>query len=191
MRTVFYAMAIGLILISSIVGALIGLFIMGYNLFTGKHEYLPGFTTFSLSTILLLVTLSAYMLTKMMTSMEVLAESILKIIIADSNPAPQNPLASLFGGLLSGPGTIQVSTIDEKTGKMIPFEEKEFNTPEEFVKYRNELVAKALGDNFERKLEDMSIEELRKEEKKAVDSQDFETAAAIVSLIEEKKRKEI
>lgn len=188
MKTLFYLVMSLLTLVSSIVGTIVGMCMMAYQIYTGKYEFLPAYTTMALSLVLFLVTVTAYMITKVMTSTEIIAESLIKLIQMDSGIAPQNPLGALFGGLVNGPGTIQVSKMDDD-GKLVPFAEKQFSTPEEFIKYRNELVAKALSkDGGKKKLEDMSIEELTKEEKKAVESQDFETAAAIVSLIEEKKR---
>lgn len=177
-----------LTLTSSIVGTIVGLLMMTYQLYTGKYEFLPAYTTMVISLVLFIVTVIAYMITKVMTSTEIIAESLIKLVELESDNAPQNSLDALFGGLMSGPGTIQVSHINED-GKMTPFEEKQFSTPEEFINYRNELVVKALSkDGGKKRLEDMSIDELKNEEKKAVDSQDFETAAAILSLIEEKKR---
>lgn len=55
-------------------------------------------------------------------------------------------------------------------------------------KMTTEMIMNMFGIK-NKKLEDMTIEELRVEEKKAVDNQNFELAANIVAMIESKEKK--
>jgi hypothetical protein len=111
-----------------------------------------------------------------------------------------NPLHQLFqnlgmgGGEFPGmpgmSGSIKMSSIDEE-GNITPLGEKEFSSPEEFLKYRNEILQKAFGKkpgSTKKKFEEMTVSELEAEEKKAIETQDFELAAAVRDLIKEKKK---
>ena len=106
---------------------------------------------------------------------------------------PGNPLLNLFknfGGM--GPTTINVSSIDEN-GNVSPLVTKTFDNPEDFLKHRDEIFAKAFGtkpDDAKKKIDDMTIEELQKKEKEAADAEKWELAAAYRDAINRKKNPE-
>jgi hypothetical protein len=195
MRTIIAALAIAGIILGSIVGAFTGAGIMIYDIYSDGPNFMKGFELFSLSSILLLVTVSAYMLTKVLTASEVMANIMGKYLqnemvkeIEKNIANPQtNPLAAFFGmGNFPGQGTIKMATMDEH-GNIVPLGERTFSSPEELIKHRNDILNNAFG-NAPKKLEDMTIEELKAEEKKAVENQEFELAACIVNLIQERAK---
>ena len=82
-------------------------------------------------------------------------------------------------------GSITIAKVGED-GSITPIERREFNSPEELDKIRRDLLNKAFKGK-DKKLEDMTIQELEVEREKAVDAQEFELAVAIRDLIEHKK----
>lgn len=153
-----------------------------------------GFTVFTLSAILFFASTTAYIVTKILTNTDILADSMVKFLEheMDKEDSGVNPLQALFGkmGLPGmGAGSIKMARMDED-GNITPLGEKSFSSPEELIKHRDELLAKAFGSKPDKKkIQDMSLEELQAEEIKAVGAQDFELAAAIRDLMEEKKKK--
>lgn len=179
MKTLIYALSIALLLLISAAGAIIGLGQMVHAILTDKTNFLQAFEIFSLSTILFVVVLTSYMIAKVLTNTEIIAEVMTKFIQNEMAKNSFNPMQGIQN--LLGMGMPKIITLDES----------QFSSSEEFQKHRDELLRKAFGYNpgdVQKKLEQMSIEELKIEEKKAVDNQNFELAAAIVSLIEEKKK---
>jgi hypothetical protein len=174
MKLVMYALGLALLILLSAAGAVVGLGLMIYSLLTDKTSFLQAFEVFSLSSILFLVCIASYMIAKILTNTEVLSQVMAKFIQNEMTKSI-NPLAGLFGGM--GLGMPKIITLDES----------QFSSPEEFHKHRDEILGKVFG-NKAKNLNDLTIDELKLEEKKAVDNQDFELAAAIISLIEEKKK---
>jgi len=199
MKSIFFAIMMALIILFSGITALTGVGMMVIDIATNGHNLIKGFEVFSLSMILLFVTITSYITTKILTGTDVLVDVMTRFLdneISKSNKNPiNNSIQSLFsnlGGLggFQGTTSIQIGKMDED-GNITPMDEQTFSSTEEFMKHRDEILAKAFGHKpteVKKKLADMSVEELKVEEKKAVDKQDFELAAAIVNLIEEKKK---
>lgn len=191
MKKILASMAIGLTLFLSAATIISGLCLMGDYLINGGSRGMQGFELFSLGAILFIVILSGYMLSKILSYTEVMVDTLTTLVdhtISKSGPNPINPLEALFGQMgLPGSGTIKMAKMDED-GNIIPFMSKEFNNKEEFIKHRDEILSKALGGTNKKKVEDMTLEELQVEEKKAVSTQDFELAACIRDAINEKTK---
>lgn len=190
MKTIAGVLAIAGLLLCTIAGTITGVGIMIYDLLSGGDNFMQGFTVFSLSATLLLVTVIAYMVSKLMTASQKIADVLEKTLQDEMNhehPSTFNPLEAFFRmGAFPGQGTIKMATIDEN-GNFIPLGEKQFSSHEELIKHRNDILSKSF-QNAPKKLEDMTNEELKQEEKKAVDSQNFELAACIVNLIQERTK---
>lgn len=199
-QAIFFLALIGGLVITALT-SLIGFASFIYKVWHGQ-DYMESFQLFSLSAILCITSVTAYVVIRTLTNTEVLADVLQKYFefqlekVEGKQQVPniQNMLQNLFSGGLHGvvaSGSISVSSIDED-GNETSLGNKSFQNTSEFIKYRNELLSKAFGfkqTDIIKKLEDMSIEELMSEEKKAVDSQSFELAAAIRDAIQEKNKK--
>lgn len=168
-KSIFFALSLALIMLSSAIAGLTGIFIMGVDLYTGGDNFMHGFTVFSLGTILFFVCTTAYIATKVLTNTEVLANTMTKYIEYEiGKQTVANPF-QMFGQF-SG-STMEIININ-RPGSM------------------EDMLGNIFGHRPEVKtMDQMSVDELKTEEKKAVDSQDFERAATIRELIEAKKNK--
>ena len=189
------------LILFSIIAELAGLYIMIHDAVDGGGEFMKGFTLFSLGTIMFICTSIAYLVTKAIANTEKIADALADLIshtidkeaqaAGGFNPSGINPLMDLFKqfpGSNIGSTTINVSSIDEE-GNISPMMTKTFDNPEEFLKHRDEIFAKAFGTqpkDAKKKIDDMSIEELKIMEKEAVESQNFELATAIRDCIKQK-----
>lgn len=203
MRTIFFALSLALLILFAAAGMVIGAGIMIYDLYSDGPNFMQGFTVFSLSSILFLVSITSFIVSKVLTNTEVIADVLSRFMAHEMKKelaAGGNPLHQLFqnlgmgGGFPGMPGqmkgSIKMTGMDED-GNIIPLGEREFNSPEEFIKHRNEILANAFGKHpggAKKKFEDMTIQELESEEQKAIDSQNFELAAAVRDLIKEKRK---
>jgi hypothetical protein len=189
MRALIFAALLGLTLIFSLASAVFGVFIMFSSITNSSADLMQGFTIFCLGTILFFVTSIAYIVTKILTNTDVLTDVLTKMLLREQNNAqPVNPFQALFGH--GGMGTIKVAGVDEN-GNITPMGESQFNSTEDLLKQRNDILAKAFGwkpETSKKKFEDMTMTELESEEKKAVDGQQFELAAALRDLIEQRKK---
>ena len=195
MRAIFFAALLALLILFAAVSALFGGGIMVNALYTSGPNFMQGFQIFCLGSILFLIAVTSYIVTKILTNTEFLAEVLTKMVAKEINKAEGNinPLQAMFGqmgNMPPGMGTFKVARMDED-GNITPIGESKFSTPEELMKHRHEILAKAFGykpENVKKKFEDMTLAELESEEKKAVDGQQFELAAALRDLIEERKK---
>ena len=195
MKSVFFSMLLALLILFLAISAVAGLGMMVVDFYTGGGKMMQGFEVFTLGAILFFVCSTAYIVTKILASTEVIVDTLTKFVEHEISKTKINPLQSLFGGLGSmafpGQTTIKIGSIDED-GNITPLDETKFSSKDDFIKYRNSILSEAFGQkpaDIKKKLEDMTIEELKEEEKKAVDKQNFELAAAIINIIEEKKKK--
>jgi len=190
MKSILFALTLALIVLFSGIAAIFGVGIMAYDLYSGGPNFMKGFTVFCLSTTLFFSTTVAYMITKIITNTDTIAESLIRLVEhVEQNQQPINPLQALLGKFgiqsMTGPGTIKTS-IFKSDGTITPLEEKTFNSNKE----RDEIILKAFSSKPGKKsIHEMTITELKDEEKKAVDSQDFELAIAIRDLMNEKNNK--
>lgn len=194
MRAIFFAAFLALLILFAAASAIFGAGIMINDLYTSGSNFMQGFQIFCLGSILFLVAVTSYIITKVLNNTEILADALAKIVANEINKSMENinPLQALFGqmgNMPPGMGTIKVARMDED-GNITPMGESNFSS-EELMKHRNEILAKAFGykpENVKKKFEDMTLDELQSEEKKAVDGQQFELAAALRDLIEERKK---
>lgn len=198
MRTLFFAASLAVLVFASAITSLISFGSIIVNFYQGE-PVMNSFQVFALSTILFLVSVISYIVTKTLTNTElmakVLAEQLERQLEKEMEENSKrmggpNILSSLLGGMMGGPGQTSVSiTAFDKNGNAISMGDKTFDNPEELIKYRDEILEKYFGKKpaGKKEMKDMTVEELKAEEKKAVDNQDFELAAAIKSLIDEKK----
>lgn len=193
MKYIFAALTLGFVLLASLVASVTGVVIMIADLINHTDNFFQGFITFSLGTILFFVTIAAYQQVQILNNTKIIAQALAEYMehqMKMSSMGQSNPFASLFNGGFPMSGTMKMARIDE-SGNIVPFMEKNFNSPEEFLKYRNELLSKAFGykpEETEKKLEELSVDELKQKEKEASDNQNFELAAAIRDLIAKKNK---
>lgn len=146
-----------------------------------------------------------YSIGAMLENLKILNEKMIALIMSHNgsanNGGTRNPLFDLLSQLkqnmgdddsielddddLPKSGSITIAKVGED-GSITPIERREFNSSDELDAIRKELLNKAFG-NKEKKLEDMTIEELETEREKAVDAQEFELATAIRDLINQKQ----
>jgi hypothetical protein len=196
MKSIFAALTLALIVLFSGISAIFGIGIMAYDLYSGGDEFMRGFTIFCMGATLFFAATVAFIVTKILTNTDVIATSMVKFFEheIEKEETKINPMQAFFGrmGLPEmGNGSIKIATLDED-GNITPVGEKTFTSHEEMIKHRDELLANAFGYKPEKaktKFEDMTLAELESEEKKAVDGQQFELAAAIRDLMNEKKNK--
>ena len=176
---------------------------MVINTINHTNDFMTGFTLFSLGTILFISISITYLITKANQNLNIIADLINHTLKKDAIDSTKgvfnvsgNPLMDLLKGNFPGGGfgstTINVSSIDEQ-GNISPMLTKTFGSPEEFLKQRDEIFARAFGtkpDEVKKKIDEMSIDELKEKEKEAVDSQKFELAAAYRDAINRKTNPE-
>lgn len=169
MKQLISGLILTLIILSSALTAIVGLAIMGYDLYADGSNFHYGFNVFSLGAILFFVSLTTYISSKILANTNLIAETMLKLLENEiSKSKPMSPLQMLFGGGFPPMGATIVSLNSE----------------------RDELITKEFGDKAIKKdIHQMTLEELEAEEQIAVSTQKFELAAAIRDLMNEKKNK--
>ena len=182
-------------------------YMSGYGVYTMVNDISNGgdigrgFMFFSLGLMVIGVAAILYTIGAVLDNLKRLNENIIPMLMQAQGMGgakQPNPFADFINHLknhqghdnddmpdfpLSGSMTIAKMNED---GSYTPLEKREFNSPEEMRKFRDEMLKKAFSKN-EKKLEDMSVQELEVERVKAVDAQDFELAAAIRDLINQKE----
>jgi hypothetical protein len=208
MRSLFTTALFGITVIVGAVFALFGVYTMIADVSQGG-ELIKGFMYFSLGIILTLSMLTIYAISALTDAVKILGDLMFKQTKKDmisnmfggGNPlggSPQggsgeHPLAQLFKKIAEdsqrgefGNGRIKITRMD-KDGNMHSLGEREFKSHEDLIKFRDEVLSGAFGKDVD--LKDMTIEQLQKEELKAVEKQDFELAASIRDLISEKENR--
>jgi hypothetical protein len=188
------------LLLFAIISEVAGLYIMIHDVISGGNEFMKGFTLFSLGTLIFIGTSIAYLVTKTIANTEKIANALADLIdhtldkdaqaagVFNTGPNPLMDLFKKFPGMNMGSTTINVSSIDEE-GNISPMVTKTFDNPEDFLKHRDEIFAKAFGTqpkDAKKKIDDMSIEELQTKEKEASDAEKWELAAAYRDAIKRK-----
>lgn len=169
MKQLFFALAIGVILIGSFIAAVTGAAIMIYDIVTHGSQFMTGFELCGIGCILFVVSISAYMISENQTSLNNISHSLADFLQYDINREHEmRHLIQLF--------------------QMQGSNNHEFESEEE----RDSIIANAMGlklENAQRKIEIMSIEELKEARAQAVNDQNFEYAAALRDAIQRKKEK--
>lgn len=177
-------------------------YMSGYGVYTMIHDITNGgdigrgFMFFSLGLIIIGMSAILYSIGAIVDNLKRLNEMILPLILqSKEEEEEENPFAKILqhiknsrgGDMPDFPlsGSMTIAKMNED-GSYTPLEKREFNSPEEMRQFRDEMLKKAFSKN-EKKLEDMSVQELEVERVKAVDAQDFELAAAIRDLINQKE----
>lgn len=197
----------GLTIFLGAISVIFGIFTMIYDLSHGA-EIIKGFMYFSLGAILAVSMLILYSISALTEATKILGDLMFKQAKKDmmgnlfGGGSPQmgggdhsgeHPLAQLFKKIAEdskngefGTGKIKITKMD-KDGNIHHLGEREFKSHDELVKFRDEVLSGEFGKDVD--LKDMSINELKEEENKAVQSQKFELAASIRDLILEKMDK--
>jgi len=155
-----------------------------------------GFLFFSLGILIIGVAAILYTLGAVLNNLKDMNLNLIPLLMQGKGEQPQNPLADLFNHFKNNmdrnempdfplSGSMTIAKMNED-GSITPLEKREFSSPEEMHQFRDEMLKKAFAKK-DKKLEDMSIQELEVERDKAVDEQNYELAAAIRNLIEEKE----
>lgn len=166
MKSIFFALSLGLIMLFSALSAIFGLGIMLVDLYTSGENFMQGFTVFFLGTICFFVCTIAYICTKISGSLEIISESLIRNKF--------DSLKDMFStqSTLTSPPNIKVTNIEEGA------------LSEELLR-----VLFGEGKTAKKELVDMNLEELEIEKNKAIDSQDYEKCAHIRQLIKNKTNK--
>lgn len=185
MKTFLSAAILFSIILFSAISSLVGAGIMVYSLYAGNSSFFTGFITCCLGAILFLSTMTVYMVSKILSSSSVIVEVLDNLVSNEINKQSaqsNNPFQSMFNGLSGMPGitSIKVAKMDED-GNIQSVSDSNVSGLEEVLK---SLTA---GIKGEKKLEDMTIEELDSELNKEIARQGFERASKIRDLITEKK----
>jgi len=181
-----------------------GIYRMIYDGIAGD-DMARGFMFCSLGFIATTGLIILYSIGAMLENLKILNEKMIALIMSHNGNAnkdgTRNPLFDLLSQLKQNMGEDGAMELDEddlplsgsitiakvgEDGSITPIERREFNSPEELDKIRRDLLNKAFKGK-DKKLEDMTIQELEVEREKAVDAQEFELAVAIRDLIEHKK----
>ncbi len=196
------------ILLFAVLAEVGGVYYMADSAINKNENFLMGFSMFSFGLIIFLCIAIANNVTKMMKSTNLIANSLadlMELMIKENNEAPpthisQGSLMDLLKGKMGGTGgtfgfgntTVHISSIDED-GNVSPLLTKSFEKPEDFFKHRDSIIAQALGQQpgeVQKKIDDMSLEELNQKEQEAAAAQKFELAAAYRDAINRKKNPE-
>lgn len=175
-----------------------GIYTMISDLFNGG-DIGRGFLFFSLGTIIIGVSAILYTLGAVLENLKNINTSLIPMILQGQggNNKPANPFEDLLNQIKSQvgrnpdmpdfplSGSMTIAKMNED-GTITPLEKREFSSPEEMRQFRDEMLKKAFA-NKNKKLEDMSVQELESERVKAVEAQDFELAAAIRDLINQQE----
>lgn len=207
-KSILSILFISSLLLFSIITAVSGAFIMIANAINHSYDFMTGFTLFSLGTILFISISITYLITKANQNLNLIAGALADLINHTLNkeaaqsqssfnqfPNPQQLMDLLKGKIQGGnfgSTTLNVSSIDEQ-GNISPIVTKTFDSPEDFLKHRDEIFARAFGakpDEVKKKIDEMSIDELKEKEKEAADAENWELAAAYRDAISRKTNPE-
>lgn len=165
MKSIFFALSLGLIMLFSVLSSVFGLGIMLVDLYNSGENFMQGFTVFFLGTICFFVCTVAYICTKISASLEIISDSLIRNQFES--------LKDMFSTPTQNQPHIQVTNIEDGA-------------------LSEELMKVLFGGKVKspkKELADMTLEELEIEKNKAIDSQDFEKCAYIRELIEDKTKK--
>lgn len=205
MKSLFSTALFGITILVGAVFALFGVYTMISDVSEGG-EIIKGFMYFSLGTILALSMLTIYAIGALTDAVKILGDLMFKQTKKDmisnmfgggnpmgGSPQGEHPLAQLLKRIAEdtrngefGNGKIKITRMD-KDGNMHSLGEREFKSHEDLIKFRDEVLSGAFGKDVD--LKDMTIEQLQREELNAVEKQDFELAASIRDLINEKSNR--
>lgn len=167
MKSIFFALSLGLIMLFSALSSVFGIGIMLVDLYTSGENFMQGFTVFFLGTICFFVCTIAYICTKISSSLEIISDSLIR-----NQFESLKDMFSTQSTLTNSP-QIQVTNIEDGA------------LSEELLRV---LFGKGKAATAKKELVDMTLEELEIEKNKAIDSQDYEKCAHIRQLIEEKNK---
>lgn len=203
MKSLFTTALFGITILVGAVSAIFGVYTMISDISDGG-ELIKGYMYFSLGIILALSMLTIYAIGALTDAVKILGDLMFKQTKKDMiqnmfgggmGGSPQDgkgehPLAQLLKRIAEdtrngefGNGKIKITRMD-KDGNMHSLGEREFKSHEDLIRFRDEVLSGAFGKDVD--LKDMTVEQLQQEEIKAVDKQDFELAASIRDLINEK-----
>lgn len=168
MKQLFFALSIGAVLLCAFAAAATGAGVMIYDVVTHGNQFMKGFELFGIGGILFVVTISAYILCQVQEKQNIFAQS----------------LADFMQFSMDN---------EEENHNHWETNHQQFDSEEEFIEHRDQVIANTMGlkvENAKRKLELMSVSELKQEKIKAVADQNFEYAGAIHDVIERKKKSE-
>lgn len=168
MKQLFFALAIGLVLLGSFIAAATGAGIMVYDVVTGGNQFMKGFELCGIGSVLFVVCISAYIIYENQNSINNISHSLADFFQYDMQREVQ--LRHLLQMMQMQQGGMEVH----------------FESEEE----RDQIIANAMGlkiENAQRKIEIMTVEELNEARAQAVIDQNFEYAAALRDAIQRKK----
>lgn len=186
MKNIFFALILFAVILFSGLAAIAGASIMTYDLYSGGPNFMKGFTIFCLGSILFLATIISYSLSKLITNNELLTDTMIKFVENEIDKV-QAQAPNAFGPNGGIPFPFGSSTM---TFNIDPA------NPESGSGITENFSSKNLMDVFfggmkppveQKKLEDMTIEELEVEKLIAVKAQLYTKAAEIRDLIQKKK----
>lgn len=167
MKTLFISACIIFSLVISGIGFIHGAYRMAYTLLYDKSEFFQSFEIFSLSAILLFVSITSFLIVRILANTDLLMSGLSKLM----NTQRDKP--NIQAIRLS---PIQMDeTMDENLSKV-------------FGTLFGHLSEKSKQTEGDKKLEDMTLEELKDARNKAIEKQDYEGAAKIREIINKKEQ---
>ena len=122
MKSLFPVISLALIIFSSLLASIFGIGIMVMDLYTGGDDFMQGFTTFCLGTILFFVCVIAYICTKINDNLSAITDSMIKFFDFEMNKgASPVALSNLFSGFTGQPAEIKImgSEQSEEADKLL------------------------------------------------------------------------
>lgn len=195
MKNILFLIIVSLATVVSAAAAITGISIMTYNIIHSGPNFFMGFEAFSLGIIMASALAILFYVTKISTMLSVMAETLSDTIMFlleknehESKMTQINPFKSFLDNFK---GSVQIGAIDQD-GQIKPLGGGAFNSVEEFLAQRDSILGNMFGikpEEVKKKLEDMSVDELKQAENDAVKKQQFERAAACRDAISRKEAK--
>ncbi len=179
MKNIFFALILFAVILFSGIAAITGASIMVYNLYSSGPNIMTGFIIFCLGSILFLATVIAYSLSKLITNNELLTDTMIKFVEHEIDKI-QVPPPNAFGPNGGIPFPFDTRTITFNTDSVSGDSGNTGNLMDIFFG--------SMKPPVEKKLEDMTIEELEAEKNIAVKAQQYTKAAEIRDLIQKKEK---
>ena len=158
MKAILFALTLGVIIIFSAICSLTGAGIMIHDLIVPGPNFMMGFNIFCLSTILFFVTITSYIVTKVLTTSELMADVLTSLVENElaKSQKNSNPIQTMLNNMgFSGPGSgtsVQIARI-EKDGTVTPI------TDDNIIKKRDEILNQFFGAKPGKKdIKDMTLE---------------------------------
>jgi len=170
MKAALLSISLFVILGISFACSILGISLMTYDLLKDRQSLFQDFQLFSLSTIMLLTTFCLLFLVKATANIEAILDSLVNYFTHEIDKSSEE-------------------SSEEPKKNIAPFILGHWNGDNFESSFKGMIIDIGGGIfRYNKTLEDMNTEELEEEKVKAIENQEFERAAKIKSLIENKNK---